>query len=62
MLELLKDVIFPVLAVQNKEFTIHRKEEYGGIITYSSIETVIEDFRSEKLYPGDLKLGLIEGS
>lgn len=60
LLELLRDVIFPVLTVQNKGFTIQRKEEYGGEITYSTIDVVYEDFRSERLYPGDLKLGLIE--
>lgn len=60
LLELLKDVIFPVLSMQNKPFTIQRKAEYGGEITYASIDAVYEDFRSERLYPGDLKLGLVD--
>lgn len=60
LLELLRDVIFPVLNVRNIGFTIQRKHEYGGVITYSTIDDVYEDYRTEKLYPKDLKLGLVD--
>jgi tyrosyl-tRNA synthetase len=42
------------------EFTIERPEKFGGNITYTKVSDLIEDYKSEKLYPLDLKNGLAE--
>jgi len=38
-----------------KQITIVRSEQNGGDVTYESIEDIAQDFRDEKLHPGDLK-------
>merc|ERR1711972_629171 len=49
-------VLLPIF----KEFKIQRNEEWGGNKTYTTIEEMQEDFKSEALHPGDLKKGCIE--
>lgn len=39
-------------------FFINRPDKYGGPITYTSVETLKNDFEAEKLSPVDLKAGL----
>ena len=41
-------------------FKISRPERYGGDIVYTEIDKLINDYKSEKLYPVDLKNGLAE--
>jgi tyrosyl-tRNA synthetase len=49
-------VLLPIF----KEFTVERKEEYGGNKAYTNIKDIQDDFLSEALHPGDLKKGVIE--
>jgi len=42
------------------EFIIERPEKFGGNITYTNVSDLVEDYKSEKLYPLDLKNGLAE--
>lgn len=42
------------------EFKISRPERYGGDVVYTEIDKLIADYKSEKLYPVDLKNGLAE--
>jgi tyrosyl-tRNA synthetase len=42
------------------EFKISRPERYGGDVVYTEIDKLIADYKSEKLYPMDLKNGLAE--
>jgi len=39
----------------DEELEIKRPDEYGGDLTYDSLETLKEDFESENLHPQDLK-------
>merc|ERR1712066_970864 len=48
-------VLLPIFG----EFTITRKEEYGGVKQYKTIEALREDFKNEELHPGDLKNAVI---
>jgi len=41
-------------------FKISRPERYGGNVVYTEIDKLISDYKSEKLYPADLKNGLAE--
>lgn len=59
-LELLENLIFPILKIKQMDFIVRRKQEYGGDILYKDINQVKEDFKNEKLHPGDLKPGIIE--
>lgn len=61
LMELTKHVIFPLIKNQNiTAFAINRPDKYGGKIEYSSYEDVEKDFVEKKLFPGDLKLGVID--
>ncbi|CCE65842.1 hypothetical protein TPHA_0N00610 [Tetrapisispora phaffii CBS 4417] len=42
------------------EFFIDRPEKFGGPINYTSFEQLKEDFRTEKLSPPDLKIGVAD--
>lgn len=55
-------VLFPIAHVSGKEpkFFINRPEKWGGPVTYTSIEDLKSDYASEKLAPGDLKIGLTD--
>jgi tyrosyl-tRNA synthetase len=57
ILAFIKVVYFPLKSRGNgkPEFIVERKEEWGGNIVYSTYEDLEEDFRTEKLHPGDLK-------
>lgn len=59
LLEMLENLIFPILKIKELNFIIERKEEYGGSITYTNTEDIKNDFKSEKLHPMDLKQGMI---
>jgi len=59
LLEMLENLVFPILHIKGLNFVIERKEEYGGNITYNNIDDVKNDFKSEKLHPMDLKQGMI---
>lgn len=41
-------------------FKISRPEKFGGDIVYTNINQLIDDYKSEKLYPLDLKNGLAD--
>lgn len=59
LLEMLENLIFPILTIKGLNFVIERKEEYGGNITYTKIDDIKDDFKNEKLHPMDLKQGMI---
>ena len=52
VLAFVKQVLFPL---NDNDFTIARKEEFGGDKVYTEYKELEEDFKSEKLHPGDLK-------
>lgn len=56
IIELVKYIIFPF----NGKLAIQRSEKFGGNITYTFAEKLIEDFRSGKLHPQDLKNGVFD--
>lgn len=64
LMEILENLIFPILNYKNLHFVINRKEKFGGPITYTNIGDVKNDFITKldddefKLHPGDLKLGI----
>ena len=41
-------------------FSIHRKEEYGGPMHYSSFDELEADFAAKKLHPKDLKTAVAD--
>lgn len=57
ILSFIKAVYFPLksLGDAKPEFVVERKEEWGGNMVYNTYEDLEEDFRTEKLHPGDLK-------
>jgi len=60
LFEILEHIIFPILKIKNINFKINRKKKFGGPITYSSYKILLEEYKIKKLYPGDLKLGIID--
>jgi tyrosyl-tRNA synthetase len=56
VLAFLKHVILPL---NDYEFRVCRKEEFGGNVTYTNYDDLENDFKQEKLHPGDLK-GAVE--
>lgn len=54
VLPILEQIIFPIY----KNLDITRPEEYGGDISYTSLDQVKADFAEQKLHPGDLKKGV----
>lgn len=60
LLELLRDLIFPILEYSSttKTFDIKRKEEYGGDKSFSNFQNVFDDFENGNLHPMDLKNGI----
>ena len=52
--------MFPIIEIKKDVFRINRLEEYGGEIIYENVKSLIDDFKEKKLFPGDLKLGVIE--
>lgn len=57
---ILEKMIFPMLKYKGLDFVINRKEKFGGPITYFNFEDIKNDFKSEKLHPGDFKVGIID--
>ncbi len=57
---LVRTLIFPILKKSNKTFVINRNEKYGGKLEYAEYKDVENDFETKKLFPADLKLGIIE--
>ncbi|KAH8547641.1 tyrosyl-tRNA synthetase [Umbelopsis sp. PMI_123] len=57
ILSFIKAVWFPLKSLNGgkPEFVVERKEEWGGNMVYTKYEDMEEDFRTEKLHPGDLK-------
>jgi tyrosyl-tRNA synthetase len=66
LMEILEQIIFPILAYKNSDFVINRKDKFGGPIIYKTIDDVKNDFITKvddndfKLHPGDFKLGIID--
>lgn len=63
LIAFIENVILPIQELkQDKEdifeFHINRPEKFGGPITYNSLQTLKDDFKSEKLAPADLKIGV----
>lgn len=54
VLEFVKHVILPKF----NEFKIERPEKFGGNLEYSDYAQLEQDFKEEKLHPGDLKNAL----
>ena len=53
-------IIFPILHRLNEKFVINRKEKFGGPVTYDNIDDMKNDFKVDKLYPTDFKLGVLD--
>lgn len=65
LIEILEQIIFPILNYKNQNFMINRKEKFNKPLIYKTIEEVKYDFtmmenNDYKLHPGDLKLGMID--
>jgi tyrosyl-tRNA synthetase len=41
-------------------FTINRPQRYGGNVTYTNVDNLIDDYKSGKLFPLDLKNSLAD--
>ena len=59
LIEMLENLVYPILNIKGLQFVIERKEEYGGNITYVNSEDIKNDFKTSKLHPMDLKQGMI---
>ena len=53
-----KHVICPLLFDHNEKFTIDRKPENGGDVSFDTYEAIEKDFADEKIHPADLKEAL----
>jgi tyrosyl-tRNA synthetase len=62
LISFLEYVVFPIgeMKTGKGSFHIERPEQYGGPITYETIEQIKADYASEKLSPQDLKLGVTD--
>ncbi|XP_013381626.1 tyrosine--tRNA ligase, cytoplasmic-like [Lingula anatina] len=56
VLAFVKHVLLPLS--HSNEFTIERKPEFGGNVTFTNYEDIEAAFASEELHPGDLKLAV----
>lgn len=60
-ISILRNIIFPIMEHKCIEkFVINRSDKYGGKIIYENLNNIINDFKSEKLHPSDLKLGIVD--
>ena len=59
ILDILCNVLFPLLKHLHKAFIIFRREEHGGPITFSEFEAVKKAYAVGKLHPADLKAGVV---
>jgi len=55
LLAFVKMVLFPIF----QKIEILRKEEHGGNLCYDSYQALEDDYAAEKLWPNDLKSGVI---
>ncbi|ANB11647.1 tyrosine--tRNA ligase TYS1 [Sugiyamaella lignohabitans] len=55
-------VVLPISEIKDGKPTFHidRPEQWGGPVTYTSIEQLKADYSSEKLSPPDLKIGVAD--
>ncbi len=66
LMDILEQMIFPLLEYKGLNFVINRKEKFGGVIIYTNFEDVQTDFFTKideqeyKLHPGDFKSGIID--
>lgn len=51
-------VLFPLL--EGKPFIIRRKVKFGGDVEYTTYDKLEDDYRTEKLWPLDLKVAVID--
>lgn len=54
-------VVFPIAQLKhgdNATFTISRPEQYGGDVSYKTVDEIKSDYAADKLTPQDLKAGL----
>lgn len=63
LISFIENVIQPIQELKQDQvgyfnFHIDRPEQYGGPITYTSVESLKQDFKQEKLSPVDLKSGV----
>ncbi|EGV63444.1 tyrosine tRNA ligase [Yamadazyma tenuis ATCC 10573] len=63
VISLVENIIQPIQELKAEQwgyfnFPISRPEQYGGDITYTSVEDLKKDFAAEKLSPVDLKAGV----
>lgn len=62
LISFIEYVVFPITELKDGKpsFRIDRPEQYGGPITYTSIDTLKADYSSQSLSPQDLKLGVTD--
>lgn len=66
LMTILEKMLFPMLKYKGLNFTINRKEKFGGPITYTNMDDIKRDFVTEinpgefKLHPADFKQGMFE--
>ena len=60
LMTICEKMVFPMLKYKGIDFVINRKEKFGGQIIYKNIDDLKNDFKTEKLHPGDFKLGMID--
>lgn len=58
MIDWVKTLVF--WGEETGELKIERPEKFGGNVTYTKVDDLIEDYKSEKLHPMDLKNALSE--
>ncbi|XP_063402651.1 tyrosine--tRNA ligase, cytoplasmic-like [Mytilus trossulus] len=56
LLSFCKHVLYPITCKEG--FTVVRKEEFGGNITYKKFQELEEAFAKEEVHPGDLKVSV----
>lgn len=62
LIAFVESVVFPIEVIRHGKgsFTINRPEQYGGTITYESVEQLKADYASNSLTPMDLKIGVTD--
>jgi tyrosyl-tRNA synthetase len=55
VLEYLRYLVFPILALDDEPFVVERPEEYGGDIVYERYEELEAEYVDGELHPADLK-------
>ncbi|CAM9023148.1 unnamed protein product [Wickerhamomyces anomalus] len=64
LLSFIEYVVLPIQELNKGagqfEFPIDRPEKFGGSITYTSFEQLVNDYKEEKLAPPDLKTGVAD--